>query len=182
MSSMLMANFFANVWSCVESHVAEIFAGGTFVMVLFGGLSLYRILRRFFKNKNKNPASKEDVNSIADELQSLEIEVAKLRNEQIKQSNTLASVEHSVHAALEVQQIDINSRKNLSDETRKNANNVILNAKHFSKNEERRKIAESQKQIAETAAKAAADIAKVAAETEKTVTPEENLYNVNFGG
>ena len=182
MESMICANVFQQVWNWLQANATAVFSGGTLITVLAVALYVIKIIKSLRKNKNEQAATKKDVEDIEKRLTGIEDGVLLVAEKVKKQGDTLAEVEMYTQATVEVQQIDINSRKNLSDETRKNANNVILNAKHFSKNEERRKIAESQKQIAETAAKAAADIAKVAAETEKTVTPEENLYNVNFGG
>ena len=182
METMICANVFTQVWNWLQSHATAVFSSATLITVL--AVSLYAIkIYKALKNKpSEMAATKEDTKNLASELAEIKETVSQLKEAQTKQFDTIANVENASLAILEVQHLDMNARKNMSAETRTTANNVIANAKHFSHNEERKKIAEAQKSIAETAAKAAADIAAVAAQTEKTVTAEEPIYNVEFGG
>ena len=182
MESMICANVFQQVWNWLQANATAVFSGGTLITVLAVALYAVKIIKALKSKPEENGATKGDVDALRKNIAEIAETVSTIKKTQDKQADTLATVENATNAVLEVQHLDINSRKNLSDSTRTTANNVIVNAKHFSHTEERKKIAEAQKSIAKTAAKAAADIAKVAAQTEKTVTPEENIYNVNFGG
>lgn len=182
METMICANVFTQAWNWMQSHVAEVFSGATLITVLTVSLCIIRIIKELKSKPNKTAATKEDAQNLKSELAEIKETVSQLKEAQTKQFDTIANVENASLAILEVQHLDMNARKNMSADTRTTANNVIANAKHFSHNEERKKIAKAQKSIAETAAKAAADIAAVAAQTEKTVTAEEPIYNVEFGG
>ena len=182
METMICAHVFTQVWNWLQANATAVFSGGTLITVLAVALYAIKIIKAIKSKSEDNGATKGDVDVLRKNIAEISDIVSAIKKAQDKQTDTLATVENATHAVLEVQHLDINSRKNLSDSTRTTANNVIVNAKHFSHTEERKKIAEAQKSIAETAAKAAADIAAVAAQTEKTVTAEEPIYNVEFGG
>ena len=182
---MLAANFFNNVWAWIQTNLPSVLSGTTLVTALAVICYVVRLVKELRGTTNANTElgkSLKETKALQKSVEEVKTDSAQIIESQEEVIDMVSVLDKEVKALLEVLQLDTNSRKVISDDTRAAINTIITNA-NYSVTHVRAEIAKQAAEMAEKARKVAEEIAETASKTQKIVKPEnENPFKVDFGG
>lgn len=182
----MLANVFQNVWEWVQTNLPAVLSGTTLVTFLAVVFYIVRLVKELRGNSTSNAElgkSLKETKAVQKTADAVKQDTTQIIAGQGEASDILTIIDFQLRAILEVLQTDINSRRNLSDNTRTAINNIIMNAKYQAGISAREEIAKQAQEMAEKAKKVAEEIAVSASKTAKIVKPEtEDLYKIDFRG